>query len=116
MTAQVPLWTVALVLFCAVLGAFGQFLFKLGSASLTSNVASWLTNWRILLGMALYGISAVLFIVALRRGNLSLLYPLVATSYIWVTLLATGYLGEPFPPLKWLGIALIIGGVSLIAR
>jgi len=116
MNTSAPLWTICLVLFCALLGALGQLFFKLGSASVSANISSWLANWKVLLGMALYGISAVLFIVALKHGNLSVLYPLIATSYIWVALIATKFLGEPSSPLKWLGIALIIGGVSLIAR
>ena len=116
MNTSAPLWAIGLVLFCALLGALGQLLFKLGSASVSSDILSWLANWKVLLGMALYGISAVLFIVALKYGNLSVLYPLIATSYIWVAFLATKYLGEPFSPLNWLGIALIVGGVSLIVR
>jgi len=116
MNTSAPLWTIGLVLFCAFLGALGQLLFKLGSASVSVNILSWFTNWKVLLGMTLYGISAVLFIVALKHGNLSVLYPLIATSYIWVALFATRFLGEPFSPLKWLGIALIAGGASLIVK
>ena len=116
MNTTVPLWTIGLVLFCGLLGALGQLLFKLGSASVSLNISSWLVNWKVLLGMALYSFSAVLFIVALKHGNLSVLYPLIATSYIWVALLAIRFLGEPFSLLKWLGIALIIGGISLIVR
>ena len=116
MNTTVPLWAVGLVLFCAFLGALGQVLFKLGSASVSLDILSWLINWKVLLGMVLYGISAVLFIVALKHGNLSELYPLIATSYVWVAFLATRFLGEPFSPLKWLGIGLIVGGVSLIVR
>jgi hypothetical protein len=37
--------------------------------------------------MALYGLSAILFIVALKHGNLSVLYPVIATSYICVMLI-----------------------------
>lgn len=116
MSSSAPLWTIGLVLFCALLGALGQLLFKLGSASVSASILSWLANGKVLLGMALYGISAVLFIVALKYGNLSVLYPLIATSFIWVTLLATKLLGEPFSLINWLGIALIVGGVSLILK
>ena len=116
MSTPAPLWTIGLVFFCALLGAVGQFLFKLGSVSVSANILSWLANGKVLLGMALYGTSAVLFIVALKYGNLSVLYPLIATSYIWVALIATNFLGESFSLLNWLGIALIVGGVSLILK
>ena len=75
-------WPIFLALFCAILGALGQFLFKLGSSSIKFSFSSWVTNVKILGGIALYSVSAILFIVALKYGNLSILYPVVATSYI----------------------------------
>ena len=116
MNSSVPLWTIGLALFCAMLGAIGQLLFKFGSASVSANVTSWLFNWKLLSGMALYAVSAILFIMALRYAQLSILYPLIATSYIWVTLLATIFLGEQLSSGRWLGIAFIVAGISLIVR
>lgn len=107
-------WVVGLVIFCAFLGAIGQLLFKLGSISVSFNLMSWVTNIKIIGGMCLYGISAVFFIIALKHGNLSILYPLIATSYIWVVIFSTKFLGEPFSFAKWIGIILIIAGVSII--
>jgi len=56
----------------------------------------------------------MIFIPALRGGDLSVLYPFVSLSYIWVMLLSIKMLGEKMTKLKWLGILLIISGVSLI--
>lgn len=109
-------WTIGLVFFCAFLGAMGQLLFKLGSASVSFNLLSWITNIKVMGGMLLYAVSAVLFIIALKHGNLSVLYPLIATSYIWVAIFSVKFLGEPFSLEKWIGIALIIVGVSIIVR
>jgi len=109
-------WTIWLVLSCAFLGSLGQLLFKLGSKSVSFNVLSWITNWHVILGMALYGISAILFITALKFGNLSILYPVIATTYVWVTFFSIIFLGESFPLIKWAGIALIISGIILIVR
>jgi uncharacterized membrane protein len=55
-------------------------------------------------------------VVALKQGYLSILYPVLATSYIWVALLSVRFLGEPFSTTQWIGTALIIGGISLIVR
>lgn len=66
--------------------------------------------------MGLYGISAILFIVALKHGNLSVLYPVIATSYVWVTLISFRVLHEPVSIAKFLGIALILCGVMLIVK
>jgi uncharacterized membrane protein len=56
----------------------------------------------------------LLFIPALKGGDLSVLYPFVALAYIWVSLLSVKFLGEKMNKFKWLGIALIIIGVSFI--
>lgn len=109
-------WTVGLIILCAFLGATGQLLFKLGSESVSANLLSWATNLRIISGMLIYFVGAVLFIIALKYGNLSILYPIMATSYIWVIIFAVKFLGEPFSLTKWIGIALIIGGVSIVIR
>lgn len=110
------IWTVGLVLFCAFLASLGQLLFKLGSGSVSTSFLSWITNIKLISGMFIYAFSAVLFIIALKHGNLSLLYPVMATSFIWVSILSVKFLGEPFSPTKWLSIALIIIAVSLIVR
>ena len=109
-------WAICVVLFCAFLGSLGQLLFKLGSKSVSFDILSWITNWHVILGMALYGISAILFITALKYGSLSTLYPIIATTYIWVMIFSVLFLGEPFPLIKWLGLALIVIGVILIVR
>jgi len=69
-----------------------------------------------ILGFFLYGVSAVLFLFALRQSNLSVLYPVVATSYIWVALFSKFFLHEEFGVFKWFGIFFIILGVFIIVR
>ena len=71
-------------------------------------------NYNVLIGAFLYGIGTILFIPALKHGELSVLYPFVSTSYIWVSILSMSFLGEKMNREKWLGIALIIVGVTLI--
>jgi uncharacterized membrane protein len=109
-------WAIFLVVFCALLGSLAQLLFKSGSYSVKLNLLSWVTNFRICGGMALYGLSAILFIVALKYGNLSVLYPVIATSYIWVMLFSNKFLGEPVSITNWLGVAFILSGIILIVR
>lgn len=67
-------------------------------------------------GFILYGVSAVGFIIALKHGRLSLLYPVIATSYVWVTLLSSWVLGEKITSQHWIGIALILSGIVVIVR
>ena len=62
----------------------------------------------------MYALGTVLFIPALKGGDLSILYPFVALTYIWVSLLSVKFLGEKMNFMKWMGISLIIVGVSFI--
>lgn len=113
---ETRIWPIALALCCAVMGSLAQLLFKLGSASVQPDPWTWLSNIKVIAGMILYGISAVLFVVALKHGNLSVLYPVIATSYVWVTLISFRVLHEPVSLPKCLGIALILSGVMLIVK
>lgn len=114
--AEVSVKIVLLVLFCAVLGAFGQIFFKLASTDFGLNVAGVFKNWKFLIGAFLYGSSAILFVYSLKYGNLSVLYPLIATSYIWVALLSFLVLREPVSLVNVAGIGLIVAGIALVVR
>lgn len=105
---------ILLSLFCAVLAAVGQTFFKMGASQVSTSYIDWIFNGQVILGMGIYGTSAVLFIVALKYGRLSILYPVIATSYIWVTLLSYYVFGESVTYVNWIGVAMIIFGVTLI--
>ena len=113
---ETKIWAIALAAICALLGSTGQLLFKLGSSSVTLSLASWLTNVKVIGGMILYGLSAILFIFALKYGSLSVLYPVIATSYVWVALLSNRVLGEQLSLPTWGGITLILFGIVLVVR
>ena len=108
------LWAIGLVIFATLIGAFGPILLKKASEKRLSKISSLMTNYHLFGGVGLYGIGTVLFIPALKGGELSVLYPFVALAYIWVSLLSVKFLGEKMNKIKWTGIALIILGVTLI--
>lgn len=103
-----------LVILATLVGAFGPILLKKASAKKLSRISSLATNYHLFGGVALYAIGTLLFIPALKGGELSVLYPFVALAYIWVSFLSVKFLGEEMNRLKWFGIALIIIGVSFI--
>lgn len=119
---------VYLVLGCTVFAAVAQVLLKYGAnnpmpAMDLSNPASvWAfamalaTNWRLVFGYGLHGCNAALLVLALREGQLSVLYPVYALSYIWVDLLSLYFFHEHMNVWKAAGILLIIGGVSLLGK
>lgn len=109
-----PLWSIILVLVAVIIGAVGAVFLKKASQKLKFRFWSLVKNYYLISGFLLYGVSTVLFIIALKWGELSILYPLVATVYIWIAIFSIRFLGESMNKWKWLGIALIIIGVTLI--
>ncbi len=107
-------WAIGLVILATLVGAFGPILLKKASSKKLSKISELATNYSLFGGVALYALGTLLFIPALKGGDLSVLYPFVALSYVWVSLLSVKFLGEKMNKLKWIGIALIIIGVSFI--
>ena len=111
---ETQLWAIGLVIAATLVGAYGPILLKKASAKRLSKFSSLITNYHLFGGVMLYVIGTVFFILALRGGDLSILYPLVSITYIWVALLSVKFLGEKMNYWKWFGIGLIVLGVSFI--
>lgn len=69
----------------------------------------------LLFGFALYGIGAIIMIIAYRYGSLSVLQPVLSLNYVFSIILASVILHEPITILKFIGVLIIIIGVILIA-
>ena len=108
------LWAALLVLFTTLLTSSAQLLYKKASTTLAFNIGSILTNYYLLGGIAFYAIGGILLIISLRGGEVSVLFPIIATSYIWVSFLSIFFLNESINTIKWLGIISIILGIVLI--
>jgi uncharacterized membrane protein len=111
---ETELWAIGLVVFACLIGSFGPIFLKKASNKISLSLKSIIYNRYLIAGLIFYGLSTLLFIPALKGGELSVLYPFVATVYIWVSLLSIKMLNEKMSKFKWLGILLIIIGVSFI--
>ena len=89
---------------------------KLGMEHFTLNLLAIVTNVPLILGYSLYGVNTLLLVVALRDAELSMLYPIIALTYVWVTLLSYTLLHETPNGYKNLGIATIVVGVAVLGR
>ncbi|HYD03347.1 MAG TPA: EamA family transporter [Alphaproteobacteria bacterium] len=109
---RTSLSAIILVVICTLFTAAGQYFIKKGLL----NVGNFwdLINFYLIGGFVIYGLGAILLIKALRRGSLSVLYPIIALGFIWVALLGTLVLGEKLTTLNWLGIFSIICGVTFV--
>ncbi len=114
--------SILLVLTCTVFGAAAQMFIKSGANSLPHvhgwipNALAMLSNARLMLGYSLYGISTILLVVALRHGQLSLLYPVIALTYVWVAILSVMVFHEVLSPLRVSGVVVIVAGVAILGR
>ena len=108
--------SVALVFSCTVLGALAQLLIKNGTARITGDLASIITNVPLIAGYSIYGINTLLMVLALKDGEMSMLYPIIALTYVWTTLLSYTVLGEPSNAYKNIGITIIVIGVAVMGR
>jgi drug/metabolite transporter (DMT)-like permease len=66
------------------------------------------------LGLLLFGISALFWLVVLSRVPISVAYPMVGVSYIFVVLLGRFLLGESVPSLRWIGVVVVATGIAII--
>jgi len=108
-----------IVLACTLLVAIGQYLIKLGAnrlshAGLVATMIGIFTIPQLFFGYCLYGVFTVLFVYALRHGELSILYPLIALGYVWVTITAVVAFHESMNPYKIVGLLVIICGVAVL--
>jgi multidrug transporter EmrE-like cation transporter len=117
-----------MVLGCTVFAAAAQVLMKFGAMHAMPQVnpadtSTWmpfvtalLGNHMLLGGYVMQTGNALLLILALRDGELSMLYPIIALTYVWVNLLSMYFFHDQMNVWKGLGIALVIGGVALLGR
>jgi len=106
-----------LVFACTVLGAAAQMLMKVGLSQLSHpGVIGYITSLPLLAGYCLYGMNTVMMVFALRDGELSILYPIIALTYVWVTILSVLFFHESLNFFKVAGIAVVVAGVAVMGR
>jgi len=110
---KTPLSSILLVLFASFIGSFGAVFLKMGAAELGK---SWkqIFNIKLATGVALFLGSSIPFIVALRNGELSVLYPMVSLGYVWTLFWSRLFFGERITLAKLGALGLILCGITLI--
>ena len=108
---MISLGNILLMLLGSFLGAWGLFLFKRASFE---NFLFLLRQKYFWAGIFLNGFSVLAYFVVLRQEQVSVVYPFASLTYLWTTWFSVKYLGEKMNSWKWLGLAGIMLGVSLI--
>jgi multidrug transporter EmrE-like cation transporter len=117
--AVLVLKDIYLILLSVFLGAVGQVAFKYGATHLPdtgSVMEKVVAAWPITVGLAVYGVSTLLWIYALRTVELSYAYPLISLGYILVFIASYFLFHEAIGLLRMGGLVLILSGIVLVAN
>lgn len=96
-------------------GVFGQLLLKSGAIKSIDGILYFLEP-RIVGGLFLYFLSALLYIFALKKIPVSVAFPTVSISYVAVSYLAHLIWDEPFGMNQLVGLSLIISGIIILNK
>lgn len=116
-----------IILFSAIaLATGGQLLLKAGmnrvgtiadiaaAGGLVPLLMRVLTTWQVVLGLVVFALSAVFWLVTLSRVPLSTAYPAVSLSYVLILAFSVIALGERPSLVVWTGALLIMLGITFI--
>src|SRR4249920_2705482 len=114
--------SVALLLFAVVSAATGQVMLKHGmqvasaraahdggSLALRAATSPW-----VLLGLVVFGVSAIAWLAALSRVPLSVAYPFNAVGYLLILTASIVVLHERANALTWAGTFLVVSGLLIV--
>jgi len=116
---------ILLILVLCALISLGQVFLKTGlekfgkltpSDFFSRRIVEMIKEKNLVLGVILYAISTLLWLIILSRVELSFAYPLVALSYLFGVIFAKIFLGESISLLRWIGALIIILGVFFILK
>lgn len=105
-----------------IIAAIAQIVLKLGIGETNTTVGllgffiKTLTSPIVILGLGLYGLGAVLWLIVLSREDVSFAYPLVSFAYVLAIILSAVFLKESVTPARIIGPVFIIIGIFIIAR
>ena len=114
-------WKVLLLIFWSTAFSVGsQILLKYGMSEFAGRGGLELAlqaarSPSVLTGLLVFALGAASWLVVLSRIDLAVAYPLGALNYVLVTITAGILLGETVSPTRWAGVALILGGILVIA-
>ena len=107
-------WYVASLIASVSLNIFGQVSLKAGALQGGEGLALYLHKFT-MLGFGTYFVSAILYIYALKEIPLSIAFPCVSISYVFVSLLAHYFWGEPFTPKHLIALGFISIGIYVLS-
>ncbi len=109
------LLSIGLMIISTISSSLGSFFLKVASKKFAFNINAVITNLPLFVAVSLHFTSAIIGVIAYKGAELSLLVPFASLNYIWASLLAIKFLGEKMNKWKWLGMFLIMLGITLVS-
>ncbi len=109
---------IALTLVAAALAATSQYFMKKYVHKFQFDIKGALTllkNRGILVSIGLYFFSAVFYLLALNSGELDFVYPIFASTFIFVLIISAVMFREHIGKKRLLGVLLVVFGIVIIA-
>ena len=113
MIVETPISSVLLVLSGSVIGSFGAVFLKLGAEPMKKGL-KYIFNLKLLVGILLFVGSSIPFLIGIRHGELSVLYPMVSAGYVCTMFWSKLFFGEPINRGKIIALFLIVAGIVCI--
>jgi len=109
-----PTSSILLVMLASFIGSFGAVFLKSGATKLKMDWRTLAYNWRLAAGVGAFLISSIFFVMGVKHGELTLLYPMGSLGYIWTLVWSRIFFGEPFTRNKFIGLAMILVGIGCL--
>jgi drug/metabolite transporter (DMT)-like permease len=110
---KTPISSMLLVLSASVVGSFAAVFLKMGSEKLRHGLLH-IFNFQLAFGIFLFVASSVPFLIGIKHGELSVLYPMVSFSYVLTLFWSRLFFKERITAGKVSAIAVILCGLVCI--
>ena len=125
-TSTANVQSIGMVLASVAFGAVGQLTLKAGMNSIVQSYGKlqlsvdtllhMATNPLLIVGIAIFGVSTLLWLFALAKADLSFAYPFLSLTYLAVLIGGAFLFGDKVTLPRVVGFAVIIAGVLIVAR
>jgi len=107
-------WALALMIIITFIFTIGNSMLKRAADNFSWDIMASIFNVYLIGGLFLVFVGGILFIIALKHGELSILYPIISLSFVWVALFSHFIFGELLYLWQYFGIFIIILGVAFL--
>lgn len=107
-------FTVLIIIFVTLLAAIAQILIK--SSLNNFEFTNIFGNYSFLTGIFLYFVATISFLFLLKQNEISVIFPLLTLSYVWITVFSIFILKEELSYGRLFGTFFIIFGAAFLLK